>query len=401
MSEAAPPIIDAQFKNSLEGQRVIIPSIYKLVPEWKPTLHEKYKLAREESLDPWIRRWVVDKDTARALCAADFGRFAAVWVPNHRPYEILCSASKYFAWYFVFDDIFDCGSLKYNQLGAQRYRDASLDYFRFTLLGQGIMPDLSSFDLQLQNALHCWDEVGDHIRENCSQATREVLCTEMLRYVQSLNNVDIIFKDNKLPSVEQYWERREATAAALCVVATIPFVYGMDVEKSVCDGLVMRKLWKHCSSFVHISNDMFSFRKEMMDDQFENLIPILMLNNNLSCNVAMQESYELLRHEVEGLRHSRALLTNSSKGVPANISAAFIQGCYDIAMGLAHWSYCGARYLKDCDRDNEDVISYTIQKRCRGNCTVKSFDEQDQGLQLSKAEMFSMSNHVPPFASKA
>lgn len=100
---------------------------------------------------------------------------------------------------------------------------------------------------------------------------------------------------------------------------------------------------------------MFSFRKEMvressrddctsfqsdskqMDDQFENLIPILMLNNNLSCNVAMQESYELLRHEVEGLRHSRALLTNSSKEVPANISAAFIQGCYDIAMGLAHW----------------------------------------------------------------
>lgn len=61
---------------------------------------------------------------------------------------------------------------------------------------------------------------------DCLTATREVLCTEMLRYVQSLNNVDIIFKDNKLPSVEQYWERREATAAALCVVATIPYVGG-------------------------------------------------------------------------------------------------------------------------------------------------------------------------------
>jgi hypothetical protein len=45
----------------------------------------------------------------------------------------------------------------------------------------------------------------------------------MIRYVGSLNNVDSIFRDNDLPSVEEYWNRREATAGVYCVVATIPY----------------------------------------------------------------------------------------------------------------------------------------------------------------------------------
>lgn len=45
------------FKGSLKGQTVTIPSIYTLIPEWQPDLHEEYERARDEALDPWIRRW--------------------------------------------------------------------------------------------------------------------------------------------------------------------------------------------------------------------------------------------------------------------------------------------------------------------------------------------------------
>ena len=54
--------------------------------------------------------------------------------------------------------------------------------------------------------------------------SRQVLCDEMLRYVGSLDNVNSIFENYETPSVEQYWERREATAAVHCVSATIPYV---------------------------------------------------------------------------------------------------------------------------------------------------------------------------------
>ena len=139
--------------------------------------------------------------------------------------------------------VFDCGTLKYDEVLASEYRAASLQYFRSSLLGEGLAPDLSCFDIDLQNGLQCWNEIGENICQvssrckpldpECSfkhgadldKATREVLCDEMIRYVGSLNNVDSIFSAYGTPTIEWYWERREATAAAYCVIAILPYVH--------------------------------------------------------------------------------------------------------------------------------------------------------------------------------
>jgi hypothetical protein len=57
MTEQVVDIRHKAFRGSLEGQTVTIPSIYKLLPEWQPNLHEEYERARDETLDPWIRRY--------------------------------------------------------------------------------------------------------------------------------------------------------------------------------------------------------------------------------------------------------------------------------------------------------------------------------------------------------
>lgn len=74
-----------------------------------------------------------------------------------------------------------------------------------------------------------------------------------------------------------------------------------------------------------------------MDDQIENLIPVLILNHGIDCNTAMQRSYELLENEAKGLRHAKERLLKTPEAVSPEISGAFIQGCFDTAMGLAHW----------------------------------------------------------------
>lgn len=68
-----------------------------------------------------------------------------------------------------YQPVFDCGSLKYNQALASKYRAASLQYFRFSLLGEGKMPDLTCFDIDMRNGLRCWDEIGEHICQACSR----------------------------------------------------------------------------------------------------------------------------------------------------------------------------------------------------------------------------------------
>lgn len=57
MAEQAVTTPHKAFRGSLEGQVVTIPSIYKLIPGWQPNLHEGYKRARDDELDPWIRRY--------------------------------------------------------------------------------------------------------------------------------------------------------------------------------------------------------------------------------------------------------------------------------------------------------------------------------------------------------
>jgi hypothetical protein len=57
MAEQAVNTPHKAFRGSLEGQVVTIPSIYKLIPGWQPNLHEGYKRARGDELDPWIRRY--------------------------------------------------------------------------------------------------------------------------------------------------------------------------------------------------------------------------------------------------------------------------------------------------------------------------------------------------------
>lgn len=46
-----------EFRNSLKGQEISIPSLYSLFPEWSPRLHEEYERARDEVINPWLDRW--------------------------------------------------------------------------------------------------------------------------------------------------------------------------------------------------------------------------------------------------------------------------------------------------------------------------------------------------------
>ena len=174
----------------------------------------------------WNNSWVDDARISSKLQQAEFGLFAAVLCAE-ASFEKLCTVAKSFAWvswpvfrcvgfilllliltpstmmqYFIWDDsksnvlcltqipqpysptsscwkVFDCGALKYNSEGAKRYRQASIKYFEHQLLLDRDLPNLSLFPLELQKALLCWDEVGSHIREVCSEGMVYVL-PEML-----------------------------------------------------------------------------------------------------------------------------------------------------------------------------------------------------------------------------
>ncbi|KAL4938904.1 hypothetical protein BDV06DRAFT_225530 [Aspergillus oleicola] len=352
--------------SSLEGQSVKVPNLLNLLSsgEVKAKLHPEYEKARDEALNPWIRRYVDNDESCRALQQDEFGLFAAV-ICADAPYDKLCTVAKFFAWYYLWDDLFDFDTLKNESIhGMGDNRRISIEYIQHQILpSKNVRPDFSSYPLQLQKALMSWDEIGVHVRDVCSEETRELLCKEMVDYMSSVGGVNALFDGGKRPTLEEYWERRDRDAGVYPGIATIPFVAGIDVTAQDVGGRQMEETWKQASYVVHIVNDMISLHKELDDGQIENLISILILNESISVNDALQEAYQLAEKNYTGLKNSASALESDDSEYSQPVSSAFARGCVDLVKGVLYWSYNGGRYLEGGKLDEENVFHFQITKR--------------------------------------
>ncbi|KAL4920040.1 terpenoid synthase [Aspergillus aurantiobrunneus] len=345
---------------SLEGQHVQVPNLLNLFPTFRVKIHSEYERSRDEVLNPWIRRWIESDKTCRKLQKAEFGLFAAI-VCADTTFERFCTVAKYFAWYYIWDDIFDCGTLEEtSSLKMSEYRQASMQYIQHQLLPENACPDLSPYPPQLQNALRSWEEVGTHIRSVCSKDTCTILSQAMLDYMSAVGDANALFENGRLPSLEDYWARRDYAAGVYPGIATIPFIYGVAINFSDVSNLQMMQLWKCTSYVVHTANDMLSLGKELNDGQIENLVPVLMLNEDLTINEAMQASYQLAEDNAIGIETAlRNLQLDENRTA---VVQAFGQGCRDLAAGLIYWSYSGERYFKATELDLDNIFHFQIKR---------------------------------------
>ncbi|KAF7951482.1 hypothetical protein EAE96_006791 [Botrytis aclada] len=129
-----------------------------------------------------------------------------------------------------------------------------------------------------QNVLLCMDEVGAHIRQICTRGVCEILMQKLLEPISSIDRVDVIFQGERKPSLVEYWRRRDLTAGVYPAICILAFIHEIDITERSFQNLDFVNLWKHTSYIVHITNDMLSLKKEVRDNQIENLVPVLMSN---------------------------------------------------------------------------------------------------------------------------
>ncbi|KAI2964000.1 hypothetical protein CBS147323_6494 [Aspergillus niger] len=344
-----------KLRGLLKGQCAVLPNLYSLFPDWSPELHPEYTRARDDSTNPWIKRFAKNPVICRKLQEADFTTFAAVMCAKSS-FEQLCTLAKWFTWYeyFIWDDLFDCGSLTHDPENIKRYKHTSIEYFKHVLCHEAEHPDLSEFSEELQNALRCWDEIAEHV------LTRKVLLAAMIDYVSSVDGVDSIYSEGEIPSVQQYWRRRDRTAGVHPVIATIPFIYDIDISTRDMDDTHMKLLRRHTSYLVHIQNDMFSLRKETRVGQVENLVPIIMLNENLRASQAMKVAFMFAQESARGFDEVVDDMRQTAKGRRRAVADIFIKGCRNIVMGLTHWSYTGERYFRAGEADENHTIYFEL-----------------------------------------
>jgi hypothetical protein len=75
------------------------------------------------------------------------------------------------------------------------------------------------------------------------------------------------------------------------------------------------------------------------DNQIENLVPILMLNQNIDCSSAVERSSLLVQEAACDFHGVEKRLRARSQHAPNPVTDMFLQGCKDVVMGLTHWRY--------------------------------------------------------------
>ncbi|KAL4877351.1 isoprenoid synthase domain-containing protein [Aspergillus karnatakaensis] len=201
------------------------------------------------------------------------------------------------------------------------------------------------------------------LNEKIRQDVCEILLATMLPFVDSVDTVDSIYAQDTVPTIAQYWHRRDLTAAVYPVIATLFFIHNATTSVSNLRNPDLAKLWKHTSYIVHITNDILSMPKEARDGQIEGLVPVLMMNYGLDCATAIEWSVQLAKDEARGIRAvEKQLLHEESKndGVRKLLADVFIDGCKDVAMGLINWSYHGERYFRKEEIQDDYTIKFEL-----------------------------------------
>ncbi|KAL3251290.1 hypothetical protein ABHI18_010719, partial [Aspergillus niger] len=92
----------------------------------------------------------------------------------------------------------------------------------------------------------------------------------------------------------------------------------------------------------------------------ENLIPIIMLNENLGASQAMEVAFMLAQESARGFYEVADDMRQTAKGRRRAVANIFIEGCRNIVMGLTHWSYTGERYFRAGEADKNHTIYFEL-----------------------------------------
>ncbi|KAG1869199.1 isoprenoid synthase domain-containing protein [Suillus tomentosus] len=119
----------------------------------------------------------------------------------------------------------------------------------------------------------------------------------------------------------------------------------IDLPDEVVSHPVIMAMEDAANDHVAFSNDIFSYNKEQSQhDIYTNLITVLMHEQGLDLQGAVDYSGQLCKSAIQRFEDNRAILPSWGEEVDRQV-AIYIQGLQDLVVGTLHWSFSSARYF--------------------------------------------------------
>ncbi|CAO1606118.1 hypothetical protein XANCAGTX0491_009618 [Xanthoria calcicola] len=332
-----------QLLQSLRGRTLRIPDLPALLQHWPQYVNLELDRLRGHA-DTKLQELFPEGGRLKKTRAADTGLFAASWWPYAR-FEALTIATYLSIWLFVWDDELDSAefsSLVLDHGRASAFRAETLDFAERCLMVDG---QQCTMDAPTNAIIASFRPIGEAISKSCSAHQVEIFLKELRFFIEMTGVEQQVQMTKKLPSIDEYHQRRKGSSAVRVCLAITEYCFGMEIPTNVMNENDMEIIWNETNVIIAGMNDLLSVRKEIMQDQVDSLIPLLYVKHG-TLEAATEDLMETLKAAIAAFEEASMRLLDRYFSDPEihRKLLQFIHGCQCACTANLNWSIGSGRY---------------------------------------------------------
>ncbi|KAF2827090.1 terpenoid synthase [Ophiobolus disseminans] len=327
----------------LRGQTILVPDILRTIyNNPKVRLNDTEFLTRR--LDPWLDAYVPtegQRAKQRKVNTPLVSSYFWARVPNDK-FAVLGS---FMAWFFLWDDEIDCGSLTLDNDGrTDAYCNDAIAF-----ITSYMQPELN-IARPAPGRLHnsgCFVDIGLAMQDGQSKADRDRYVSALVAYMNSVRAGQAQWQVG-VSAVEDFIERRAKSIGVIPTLCTHVWGYGIRLPEWVWNHEAMQKMTYEVCVTVALYNDIASLKKELKANEVDNIIPILVFHHDISAQEAVDMTIEILDKSYREFLSAVECLKDAVSGEDEDVKRDFqiwVDACVDMLVGNVAWSLTIPRYL--------------------------------------------------------
>ncbi|KAI1775795.1 terpenoid synthase [Hypoxylon cercidicola] len=284
---------------SLRGKLLRIPDLRPIYAKWTSGLNPRCDELRT-FVDECIDRYVKDEKTRRKTKAIDLGWFTSLSYPSAE-FEQLKTMALLSLVFFIFDDTIDkeidheAPDFASDFDAATKLRQESINYMRYHLSQKSTASSLCSEPPQVPQEFASFEALVPRVMAAPpGQIDLDRLADDVQEFID-MNAIEQTYRlSGNLPSVEEYWTYRHGVGASFPYFTMHQYVNNICLPANIawCDEV--RAMRIEASVQPLICNDLYSLKKEVIEDTPTNLVPIMIATSGAPLESVVHELIEQL-----------------------------------------------------------------------------------------------------------
>ncbi|KAG8783460.1 hypothetical protein FRC12_019701 [Ceratobasidium sp. 428] len=294
----------------------------KINPHWVETEADSYT---------WFSSYgLYDDRKLQRFFEAKFGLMAALAFPD-ADLERFRPAMDFILWLFTFDDFNDAEGPRENTESTKLAISEVMDVLRNPELARPTLSIATSLQslFRRMRATSC-----------CGSANRFVDAFDL--YTQATLKQNINRSVDNLPTVEEFIQLRRDTSAVKMMFPVLEYTLGLSLPDEVHGDPVIGELLLAGNDLLTWANDVYSFPIEQAREDTHNLVFIVMWNEGLDLEHAIDYVDKLIQKRLQEYIHAKAQLRSFSPEVDAQVEQ-YVRGVEYGVQGSISWTFMTPR----------------------------------------------------------